>query len=88
MKKHKTTPVVKEEHVLVGVICDTCKKEVEGDVYFDVTTSHGLWGNDSIDSYEYLDFCSLDCMKKHMDEHFGETRDTMKYEIEIEKTPR
>ena len=84
MKKHESKQVLKTEKILKSIICDTCKREVEEGTYFEVTTSHGLWGNDSIDSYDYRDFCSYDCMKKDMDEHFESTEYSMKYSIEVE----
>lgn len=54
------------EKVTTGRRCDFCNKEilpVDGKKYnyFYITTSHSDWGNDSIDSIEYFDACSVEC---------------------------
>lgn len=58
-----------EEHTVVDKhvveakrFCDICGKEITGH-YWEVTTHHDDWGNDSIDSYEYDDCCSTNCLR-------------------------
>lgn len=58
----------KVQHVLsttVGYRCDVCGKEVREDSpkgWFDLSYGHGEWGNDSIDSLERRDACSVACL--------------------------
>ena len=87
MKKYESKPVIHHEQTLTMIICDTCKSKVESDIYFDVTTRHSNWGNDSVESIEHHDFCSYPCMKEHMDDYFSEPEKTLVYDIEIEETP-
>jgi hypothetical protein len=70
---------VKEIH------CDTCKKEItkEMKLYFEVSTSHALWGNDSIDSIQDYDFCSYECLVKNMGQYFLQINETQNYDITI-----
>ena len=68
MRKTEEKEVVKKtiETVTTGRICDFCGKAIlpiEGkryDYYY-ITTSHCDWGNDSVDSFEYFDTCSVEC---------------------------
>ena len=87
MKNYETKDVIHKEKVLTGIVCDTCRNKIEADIYFDVTTQHGNWGNDSCDSIEHHDFCSYACMRKHMDFYFSDPESTLQYDIEIEFTP-
>ena len=48
--------------VIVGKICDFCKKPVDPINYFVVTTSHNDWGNDSVESIVHKDACSPECV--------------------------
>lgn len=86
MKKYEYKEVVKEEKVLKEIICDECERsmsETEHDFYYEVTTSHGLWGNDSIESFEYLDFCSWQCLTNNQGKYFADARYSCRYEIEL-----
>lgn len=47
-------------------ICDHCKKPIT-DHYWHVETYHDDWGNDSIDSIEYFDCCSPDCLREALE---------------------
>lgn len=78
------------DETLRSVICDNCKKEIEikhssyrtGGVYYEVTTHHNDWGNDSRESFEYFDFCSYECLAKHQEQYFKNARGSEQYEIE------
>lgn len=68
MRKTEEKEVVTKsiKKVTVGRICDFCNKEilkVDGKrwEYFHITTSHCDWGNDSFESYEHFDACSVEC---------------------------
>ena len=56
----RTVEEVRE--VLVGRKCDFCGRIVDKYNWFRVTTSHGEWGTDSGDSYEYRDACGPECV--------------------------
>ncbi len=58
--------------------------------YYHVRTGHHDWGNDSIESLTYLDFCSLECVHKQLDKFYKEDEPdsyTAYFEIEAESTP-
>ena len=77
-----------EKEVVVAKTCDICGKQIEptptppvgyGDKripFFEITTGHHDWGNDSCDSIRVLHACSPDCLMKFVDEYvrkdFGE----------------
>lgn len=79
------------EEVLVGetLYCDICKKEIEkGKEYWEATTGHHDWGNDSCDSIEYFDICSDICLMMKFGEYIDrsqKTRYNTEY-IEVERT--
>lgn len=75
-----------------GIECDICGKVIDGEprgykdddrVYYEVTTSHHDWGNDSIESIVHRDICP-DCLIGFVDRYFKEARGSE--EIEIERT--
>lgn len=75
------------KEVPVSATCDVCNKELspvyysfygqndrKEDAYnfYQITTSHNDWGNDSIDSYEYFIACCPDCALKFMEKYLKE----------------
>lgn len=69
MRKTEEKEVVTKsiKKVTVGRICDFCNKAIlpvvgERYDYFFITTSHCDWGNDSVESTEYYDACSVECV--------------------------
>lgn len=87
MKKYTQKEVVKTEKVLEGISCDICGTVVEeGKLYFEVTTGHGRWGNDSVDSIEHFDLCHYICLVEHQRRYFlRELAETARYDIEVEE---
>lgn len=91
MKKKEIKETITKESVVTEIICDKCKKTIAKDrkavwdTHFQVTTSHHRWGNDSIDSIEHYDFCSLECLSADMNEYYTNGRDTEEYEISLTK---
>lgn len=80
--EEKEVPIIKK--TLVKVTCDVCKKEINTvNDYYEVTTGHNDWGNDSYDSVEYKDICSDKCLKQEFDSYLKSSYDS-KY-INIEK---
>lgn len=71
-KKYEERVVTKTEKVLVEEkrYCDCCGAEITGE-YFRVMTGHHEWGNDSIDSYEHLDYCSINCLLEKANEYYS-----------------
>jgi hypothetical protein len=87
MKIYEEKEVMKKEKILKTVICDECKKDInqlETDHYYSVSTHHSRWGNDSGDSWEYLELCSYDCLLKNIKKYFSNAGDTDSYDIERE----
>lgn len=85
MKEYEKKEVVKIEKVLKAIKCDECKKDIQEtdfDFYYEATTSHSLWGNDSIDSIEHLDFCSWECLTNNLGRYYTLADNSYRYEIE------
>lgn len=64
------------DKVLVGedMFCDICGKQIKsGNGYWHVQTHHNDWGNDSVESFEYFDVCSVECLKQKFDEYCDES---------------
>ena len=81
--------------VVVGKKCDICFKDIPPTSrsiyrrtthpYFDITTHHSDWGNDSCDSYEYFHACSPACALKFATEYLNKDfNGCHSREIEIE----
>lgn len=62
---YKKEEVEKKVPVIVGVKCDSCKKEEEAlDVprsWCDISAMHHEWGNDSFESSQDYHACSPEC---------------------------
>ena len=85
MKKYKIEEIKVIKEKLDKVICDTCEKEIViGTAYYEVCTSHDGWGNDSVDSLEYFDFCKMSCLAEHMSNYFtgNKSYDHVRYNID------
>ena len=94
-----TNKVKKEVEVdeVVGerFICDECGKEVQFYItghktyadleYYDVTTGHDDWGNDSCDSIEHNGYCCADCLRKAFDKWVEENEHSSTAYFEIHK---
>ena len=90
--QEKRQTVIRE--VVIGKRCDICFKDIPptsksfprtNHPYFDITTHHRDWGNDSCDSYEYFHACSPACALKFATEYLNEDFDGHhSREIEIE----
>ena len=100
MKISEEKKIIKEtvEKVTTGRICDCCKNKIipkgedwNGKIYdfFLITTHHIDWGNDSVDSWDYYDACSVECALK-MTEKYLQSRTGFRNtgEIEIEHVNR
>lgn len=57
------------EKVCTCLKCDNCGKVIPDRAkYIQVFTGHNAWGNDSVDSHEYHDYCSMECAQEKFDE--------------------
>lgn len=75
---------------LAGIKCDCCEKIVPArsgyvheNEYYDVTTGHHEWGNDSCDSIEDYDICP-DCIGRFVTDYLNKTGYASAY-IEVER---
>ncbi len=64
--------------------CDVCGKEFKGK-YWNLTTQHSDWGNDSCDSISCFDLCSKECVQKKLDEYFEDCEDSCTQEFHLEQ---
>lgn len=72
--ERKKVTHVEVEDVIIGRKCDICGSSIteskrEGCNYFLIHTWHNDWGNDSVDSHEYKDACSPECVMKFTGEY-------------------
>lgn len=75
-KEYETKTHMVTEKILLKETryCDICGKEIKDDKsYWKLTTYHTDWGNDNIDSYEYFDVCSEECLRQKFDEYIKDT---------------
>lgn len=70
IRKYKKTMMVKQKtEVRKEVICDGCGVVIDKEFY-QVTTHHNRWGNDSIETYETKHFCCRNCMNIFLDTYW------------------
>lgn len=85
MTNYETKRVIDEKEVATSMSCDCCGKEINGH-YFTVFTGHNDWGNDSPDSFESSDYCSVECLTKAFNNYYtngdGKRRQTSFFEID------
>lgn len=98
----KLVTIQREEESITLASCDCCHKDLElvnerySDCekdskvihrYVSLTTSHHDWGNDSVDSIESHEFCSMKCCLKWITEHEKELKsNTREFNIECDGT--
>lgn len=79
MLKKTTKKVLKEVEELESavIVCDVCGKELQYAqtkfvspvaVYYEITTGHHDWGNDSCESIEHKDACCDECLSRFIQE--------------------
>lgn len=82
------------------IICDCCEKVIAERTkestssvaaeYFEVVTGHYDWGNDSCESRERKDYCSVECLQKAFDKYYKEEKDGQQgsayFEVSHEET--
>lgn len=95
--KDETYEVTDSHMVGSNLFCDGCKNQIgekrksngflSPTAYIHVFCGHHDWGNDSVDSFKYKDFCSHVCMMKHQEKFWEEncTSSSAFYEIQCEE---
>ena len=68
MKKITYKKVIKEVEVIDSkyLECDNCKNLIPKGNYYSVEFLDSIYGNDTHEMIEYLDFCDRECMLEHM----------------------
>lgn len=90
MRKKEVKEIIKTKNITKEISCDQCLKVIcDSDTNKDSTLSfftghtfHNEWGNDSIDSHNYIDVCGLDCLLKYTKGYFKESEGTESLEVE------
>lgn len=76
--------------VVIGMQCDICGKVIHsGSKYISANTSHSDWGNDSCESFQSWELCSIECASQLMERYKdvytkGTNRKTDRIEFEGE----
>lgn len=86
MREYKTIEKIVKTDIPTNIKCDICKKEITGK-FWNLTTYHSDWGNDSVDSYEHFDLCSRECINKALDDYINncKTSNTQCFELEQDR---
>lgn len=95
MRKKEVKEVIKTKKIIKEISCDQCSKVIcdshsnKDDTvdFFTAHTFHNDWGNDGIDSHEYIDICGLDCLLEYTKGYFKESVGTEHIEIERVESP-
>ena len=90
LSKEAEQVVVRTRRRVVGVECDICKRLIapagyreDSSRYFEVTTGHHDWGNDSCESIEHFDICP-NCVGDFVTKYVRESKGTEYLEMETE----
>lgn len=83
----KTHTVTERVCIKETMHCDVCHNVIDDNgPYWELTTGHYDWGNDSCDSIEHFDICSEACLRAKFDEYARESGaseyNTMYFEVE------
>lgn len=83
----KTHTVTERVCIKETMHCDVCHNVIDDNgPYWELTTGHYDWGNDSCDSIEHFDICSEACLRAKFDEYVRESGaseyNTMYFEVE------
>ena len=71
MRNCKMLPATIMKEQTIQIKCDVCGKTIKpGQSFWDLSTSHSDWGNDSIDSHQEFDLCSEECVQKKLKDYF------------------
>ena len=80
------------------ITCDCCNKDIYDSTkkekylkgfasiklkYFSLATGHHDWGNDSIDSKEYFECCSKECLMETIEKFLDKNKDSYTAHFEM-----
>ena len=85
-RTYETKTYTKTENVMTSEkrYCDICGREITGH-HWRIRTGHYDWGNDSCDSIEYFDVCSVDCFRAVFEDYVKKSNNNMNTEyFEVE----
>lgn len=96
VKGEELEVVTRKAYKLLGVKCEVCERLIEPPSkedrykwsedqfkYYEVTTGHNDWGNDSADSVEHYDICP-DCITGFVDRYLKHEASNRSGYIEVE----
>lgn len=78
----KTETITHEVKTVKALKCDVCGKEFT-EKYWKLNTYHYDWGNDSIDSNEFYDLCSENCVRAKIEGYFKECKHSLTQHFEL-----
>ena len=78
----KTETITHEVKTVKALKCDVCGQEFTGD-YWRLFTFHNDWGNDSVDSNEFYDLCSEECVRNALEEYLEKCKHSNTQEFEL-----
>lgn len=84
MRKQKLVEKTIKTEMVENIMCDVCDKEIDGKFWV-LTTSHGDWGNDSVDSVEHFDICSTKCINKALNDYIERCKYSYTQRFELEQ---
>ena len=74
----KTHTVTERVCVKETTHCDICNGVIDNNEdYWELTTGHHDWGNDSVESIEHFDICSEACLREKFDEYIRDSMERM-----------
>ena len=86
----RTRTITEKVCVSTTMHCDVCGGVIDPnhEPYWELTTGHHDWGNDSCESIQCFDICSEACLRKKFDEYIKESSanddNTMYFEVNRE----
>jgi hypothetical protein len=85
-KEYELKTITQRVCVKSTVHCDVCDCAIDdNNGYWELTTGHHDWGNDSVESIKHFDLCSESCLRKKFDEYVKESGEddcnTMYFEV-------
>lgn len=84
MRKRILVEKTIKAEMVENIKCDVCGKEINGKFWV-LTTSHGDWGNDSVDSIERFDICSTKCIHKALNDYIERCKYSNTQDFELEQ---
>ena len=89
MRKKEVKEIIRTKNIIKEISCDQCSNVIcDSDTskdskitFFTAHTFHNDWGNDSVDSHNYVDICGLECLLEYTKDYFKEAEGTESLEV-------